>query len=72
MDNENTQNKLKSAYYFVEKINKFNPEDRDNRTWYYTLLSDEDFYNLIAKNTPIDDMLKLNRTKIYKQGELDV
>ena len=72
MDNENTQNKLKSAYYFVEKINKFNPEDRDNRTWYYTLLSDQDFYNLIAKNTPIDDMLKLNRTKIYKQGELDV
>ena len=70
MENQDTKSKLKSAFYFIENINKFDLDDRDNRVWHYVLLSDENFYSFQAQNGNIEDMLKYFKVIIDRQDEL--
>ncbi|GHU29051.1 hypothetical protein FACS1894152_7270 [Bacilli bacterium] len=58
IDNPNVQAKWRGALNWIEKINKLQPEQRDNMKWAYVLLDDKTFYTLHSQNATMQEILE--------------
>lgn len=59
IDDKNVRSKQISALDWVKKINGLKAEERMNRTWEYTLLSEDNFYSLASNGATITDICNL-------------
>jgi len=58
IQNQNVLNKQKATIDYVNMINNLDENLRDNKTWKYLLLSDDDFYSLSKNGADIEDIIK--------------
>jgi len=64
---ENVLQKQRGTLDWLKRINELKPEDRDNRSWAYALLSENLFYNMKergASTTEILELAKLTKQKV--------
>lgn len=57
VDAKDTQKKKVAAFDFANRINSLQSEQRDNKEWYYVLLTDSNFYNQMSNNEDVEQML---------------
>jgi type III restriction enzyme len=64
LTNPNVRQKQKAALDYINKINSLDPKLRDNRTWEYILIGENQFYNLAAAGADIEDIA--NNCKLHE------
>ena len=64
INDKNVRQKQAATIEWVRKINSLKPEERMNREWEYVLLSEDNFYGLLANGATITDICNLNKVSL--------
>lgn len=68
LQQENVVQKRRGTLNWLKRINELKPEDRDQRTWAYALLSDNLFYTLQSRGGSVQEMLELAKLTEQKMS----